>query len=80
MKKMFSILMIICLVGCSDPKTAIKVLENEGFDKAAIGGHVFFACAQGDIYSTEFVGYKNGRKIHGVVCSGLFKGATIRYF
>lgn len=80
MKKIFAILTIIILAGCTDPQTAIRVLKNEGLEKVAIGSYSFFGCAEGDFYRTEFVGYKNGSKISGVVCSGLFKGVTIRYY
>lgn len=78
MKKIALILLL--LTACTDNKTAARILVNDGFSNIKLTGYNWFACGQGDYYSTGFVGVKNGRVIKGTVCSGLiFKNATIRY-
>jgi hypothetical protein len=66
--------------GCSDPKTAKKTLENSGYTNIELGGYSFFGCSDGDRFSTKFTATNpNGVTVSGVVCSGWFKGGTIRF-
>lgn len=81
MKKYLSLLAIGALVSaCDDPKTARRALDNAGFTRIETLGWSFFGCGQDDDFATRFraVNY-NGKVVEGVVCSGWFKGATIRH-
>lgn len=65
--------------GCTNPKHAQTVLENDGFTDIDFTGYNWFACSN-DHYHTGFIATKNGKRIKGTVCEGLlFKNATIRY-
>lgn len=71
--------MFLC-VSCTDESTATRVLEFEGVTEIQFTGYDWFACSKDDTFHTGFNGVKNGKKISGVVCSGLlFKGSTVRY-
>lgn len=72
---------ILC-AGCSDPKTARRVLEQDGYTEVKITGWQFFGCDKHDDFTTGFMAKNaNGALVNGVVCSDLIgKGATIRFF
>ncbi len=72
---------ILCAV-CSDPKTARRVLEQDGYTEVKITGWQFFGCDKHDDFTTGFMAKNaNGALVNGVVCSDLIgKGATIRFF
>lgn len=80
MKKMMLLLMVVLLLGCTNPQKAKEVLEADGYTNVQITGYVLFACSKDDFYHTGFVAQKNGRSVKGTVCEGfLFKGSTIRF-
>lgn len=78
MKKLIILTMI--LTGCSDGLNASRILEADGVTEIEITGYQYFGCGKDDTVHTGFRGHKNTKKVAGVVCSGLFKGYTIRYF
>lgn len=81
MKRLTLALVVAILAGCSDPETASKALQDAGYTDIKLGGAALLGCAKGDEYSTKFEARgPTGREVKGVVCSGLFKGATIRTF
>ena len=78
-----SVLLVVLLGmgGCTDPDSALKALKDQGYDEIKITGYEFGACGRDDSYSTGFEAKSlSGKKVKGVVCSGLFKGSTIRTF
>ena len=83
MKKTLIIAAIVgmtALSGCSDASTARRVLEENGYSNIKITGHAWFTCADSDDFSTGFEATApGGRHVTGAVCSGFFKGATIRF-
>ena len=71
----------LCLMSCTDPTDAKRVLEAQGFKNIEITGYNFFGCGKDDTYHTGFIAIgQNGQAIEGTVCRGLFfKGSTVRY-
>lgn len=69
----------VLFAGCTDSSQATKALEGAGYKNVKITGYAFFGCDKNDAFHTGFeaVG-QNGQQVEGVVCSGFFKGATIR--
>lgn len=75
-----SLFAVMLLSGCTAPQDARDALEAQGFTEVSTGGYAFFGCGNDDAFHTEFTA-KNaaGKRVSGVVCSGWFKGATIRF-
>ena len=60
--------------------TANKTLESAGFTDVTITGWNPLACGEDDTYATGFTAINpQGKVVEGTVCSGVFKGATIRF-
>lgn len=82
MKKLIlSVIVAIFLFpSCTDVKEARKVLEDDGYEVLSVGGYGFFQCSEDDIYATKAVVWNRNKtkKIKVCVCSGWFKGSTIR--
>ena len=67
------------VAACSDPKGAKKALSDAGYSDIETNGYSFFACGKDDNFSTSFKAKgPTGRQVQGAVCSGWFKGSTIR--
>lgn len=65
---------------CVDTETAHRVLENEGMTDIETTGYRYLGCSKGDTFNSGFKATNaNGKHVEGVVCNGLFKGATIRF-
>ncbi|HCZ48001.1 MAG TPA: hypothetical protein DCZ11_03230 [Gammaproteobacteria bacterium] len=65
--------------GCTKPEDARQALEGAGFTQIELGGYGWFACDEKDTFSTKFTATgPTGKRVSGVVCSGLLKGNTIR--
>lgn len=75
-----ALFMIGCPKACQSPDTAREVLENNGFTEIKITGYRWFSCDEKDLFHTGFEAVApNGRKVTGVVCSGVMKANTIRF-
>ncbi len=72
---------IALAVGCTDEKSTLKALENEGYTEIRVDGWGGPWVCGDDWNSTEFTAKNSqGKTVHGTVCSGLmFKNATIRW-
>jgi len=75
------ILVAIASYGCTSQDDAERALYSAGYTYVEVGGFDMFACGDGDFYHTKFTATNpQGKRVSGVVCSGLFfKGATIRF-
>lgn len=75
----FILVFAALLAGCMSPDTAQRALAGAGYTKVVLTGYRFLGCGDGDLNRTGFeaVG-PSGQHVTGVVCSGVFKGATIR--
>lgn len=80
MKKLFAIIVIASLAGCSAPERAKRVLDNSGYTEIEITGYSPFSCGEDDTFSTGFKAKNaNGKVVEGTVCSGWFKDGTVRF-
>jgi hypothetical protein len=61
------------------PNEARAVLAAQGYTQVEITGARFLGCGREDVYRTGFraVG-PTGIPVKGIVCDGIFKGATVR--
>lgn len=80
MRKMILVLALaIGLTGCSSDNDARRALEGAGYTNIQTTGYSFFGCGKEDSFRTGFTAVgPSGVAVSGVVCSGWFKGATIR--
>lgn len=82
MKKIAAIaLMALALAGCTREDQARNTLTGAGFKDIKITGYYFFGCSKDDTFHTGFTARSpSGQFVEGVVCSAVFKGATIRTY
>lgn len=81
-KSAIGILLLATLLisGCTNPGSAKKLLEDNGYTQVQITGYKPFACSDDDYFHTGFVAMSPaGKPVSGVVCSGILKGSTIRF-
>ena len=79
MKKIIYILVLLALSACSNSEQATRALQGAGYKDINITGYSLFGCADEDYIRTGFKAIgPSGQQVNGVVCSGWFKGATIR--
>lgn len=79
MIKKILIFAALTLAGCTDEQEAIVAAEALGLTEVQITGYEFFGCGRDDSFSTGFVARSvSGKRVTGVVCSGIMKGATVR--
>lgn len=66
---------------CTEPNETERQLTQMGYTDVTITGYDFFACSQGDSYSTGFKATSpTGAKVSGVYCSGFLKAGTVRFY
>lgn len=80
MKLIIGLLVLMAIVGCTDPDGAKRALERDGYTDIEITGFDFFGCGKDDTFQTGFRAKKRGHAVTGVFCSGYFKGGTIRTY
>jgi hypothetical protein len=81
--KMVLLVSLLIIAGCSaDPKEVKRVLQADGCIDIQDNGpnYIFDGCSKHDWFNNQFSCKKNNQWIEGVVCSGFFKGYTIRYY
>lgn len=83
MRMLCVIMLVLVFFSCTSQSDALRALKAEGgyTDITFEGGYGWFACSGDDWYATEFCATnKEGKRVCGTVCSGLFfKSATIRW-
>lgn len=81
MRLLLLLLAMMAVPGCTDSDGARKALEGAGYTNIQTGGYSMFSCSESDDFATEFTATgPTGQPVHGVVCAGWLKGATIRTF
>lgn len=71
--------LVILLSGCTHPDNAMRTLEGAGYTQVQMNGYTFLGCGKDDAFHDSFTAIgTNGKPVSGVVCSGWFKGSTIR--
>ena len=79
MKKFLLIAVVLASMACSNEEGAQRALLDAGYTHINILGYSWMGCGENDQYHDEFTAIgPTGRQVHGVVCSGVWKGATIR--
>lgn len=86
MKKIFVLLLLAmslfmsgCDSMCTDPVESTRILKQQGYSQVQTTGYSWLACGKNDWYSTGFrAKTQTGAYVEGTVCSGFFKGHTIR--
>lgn len=74
-----AMLLTMALAGCTDTNGAKQALAQAGYTNVEITGYTFWGCSDRDTFHTGFKATgPNGHPVKGVVCSGIFKGKTIR--
>lgn len=69
----------ITLTGCTDEDGARHALDVSGYTSIEIKGYGWTGCGKDDSFHTRFSAIgPSGKPVEGVVCSGFFKGGTIR--
>lgn len=77
--KYLILLPLVILAACTDKHGAARALNQAGYSQIHIGGYDFTSCGKGDDYATRFEALgPTGVPVSGAVCSGVFKGHTIR--
>jgi len=64
---------------CSRPGRSTETLQNQGYTNVKITGYRFFGCGDESFHDGFEATSPSGVKVTGVVCSGWFKGSTIRF-
>ncbi len=52
--------------------------ECDGYTDVQVHGWNLLGCGRDDSFTNGFEAKKNGQRVTGYVCSGFFKGMTIR--
>jgi len=80
LKGTVAVTLALALAACTSPSTVHSVLSAQGFTQITPQGYALFGCGQDDTFRTKFTAVSaTGKPVTGVVCSGLFKGATVRF-
>lgn len=68
------------LAGCTQPQPDVaEQLSGYGMTNVQTDGYDFFACGRDDTFATRFKAFNSqGMPVSGVLCSGWFKGGTVR--
>jgi uncharacterized membrane protein len=74
------VVFMVVLSGCSNGEKARQALESAGYTSIKTDGYAWFSCSDDDFYQTKFTAVNpQGKRVNGVVCSGMFfKKSTIR--
>lgn len=80
MKKLILALALVAsLSACTNADKSFRALEGAGYTQIQMNGYSFFGCGEDDAFHDSFTAKgANGKPVKGVVCSGWFKGSTIR--
>ncbi len=82
------VVILSIMIGCSAltirPQLATRILTEQNFSDITIkpwGIQNAFVCSEDDIFRARFSAKNiSGKTVNGVVCSGIFKGSTVRVF
>lgn len=80
MKRILLVAFVLMLGACTRADNAHQVLESNGYKNIQMNGYAWFGCDEKDTFADSFEATSpNGTRVKGVVCSGVFKGSTIRF-
>lgn len=76
---LIALILIVSPALFTDREGAMRTLTAAGYTDVRITGYAFFGCGDDDAFRTAFEARGvAGTKVTGVVCRGIWKGATIR--
>lgn len=79
MKRLAVVVIALALAGCTKPGKTREVLEQQGYKQVEVTGFRPLSCGEDDVFKTGFAATSpSGAQVTGVVCSGWFKGNTVR--
>ena len=77
--KTILLLIVLLTIGCTKSDDTLRILKDQGYTNITITGYNHFSCGKGDKFKTGFTALSQANKVvSGTVCTGLFKGSTIR--
>jgi len=80
MRKVLVVLGSVALAGCTDADGAVRAVAAQGLSDVQTTGYRFLGCSEDDVFRTGFEATTAaGHRVSGVVCSGWFKGSTVRF-
>ncbi|WP_390586012.1 hypothetical protein [Erythrobacter sp. MTPC3] len=66
-------------VACTSHDRASQTLIAQGYSEVVTTGYAYFDCGRDDVFATAFKAKSpSGQRVEGAVCSGFFKGNTVR--
>jgi hypothetical protein len=81
MKYIVLALLAVSMTACAPMPDgrATRALEAQGYTEIQFHGLSIFGCSEDDFFRKEFTAKgASGKVVEGVVCGGIFKGATVR--
>lgn len=80
MKNTILFALVLALTACTSQSDADSALKALGMTNIQYTGYSLFACSKDDTFHTGFTATNpQGQQVTGTVCSGVFKGATVRF-
>lgn len=58
----------------------VRLMAQERIESAVNHGHLLNGCGDGDDANAVFTGTKNGILVTGIICPGVLKAHTVRYY
>ena len=80
MKTILLVMVLATLVACTSSTETVRAVESLGLTEVKPTGYRFWGCGEDDSFHTGFEATNpQGKVVTGTVCSGWFKGATVRF-
>lgn len=80
MKNVLFSVVLLGVAGCTSSDEATRALSGAGYKDIQITGYRLWGCDENDEFHTGFSATgPTGARASGVVCSAIFKSATIRF-
>lgn len=80
MKKIITIVALVALSACTNVDKTVSTLTAAGYTNITTQGYDWWLCGEDDTFHTKFTATgPTGLKVSGAVCSGVFKGNTVRF-
>lgn len=80
MRRALALAALLSLGACTVPEDQARIaIAANGMTAIELGGYPLLGCGRDDSFARSFTATTAaGQRVRGVVCSGVFKGATVR--
>jgi len=78
--KLILLILLLSLMSCVNADRMYEVIEQDGVESVEITGYAWTGCGEDDSIKQKFIGIKNNKPVSGVICGGILKAYTVRYF